>query len=272
VVEAPGSGSAEQPPAPDTENPVTAGPGLDGALPGTGSGEAVAPEPPAPQPLAPEPLAPAEPSLEPAAPALPALPPVPEPPAVPQAPSPAPPAGQGDLLVEGQPLIPEAPVITWPSADVVEDEPLSAGGGLRVDVQTAGSQDDSIVMTRRDGSPPKPPSLVPSRVGSELAASPSDRRRPESGSHSETRRSTPPAVQRSTGPLLPPLFFGDGAPSTPYVSGGGPSGASAGGVFAWALAGMLALLVAAQRLGGVVRFKLAPPRCAAFVGFPERPD
>jgi hypothetical protein len=289
VEPAPGSGSGEeQPPAAGTDDSATADPGAEGAIPGAGSGDQAPPEQPVleqpvvEQPVVEQPVV-EQPGLEQPGFEQPVLEqpgfgqPAPEPPAtIHEAPSPMPSAGPLDLPVLGPPLIPEAPVWASPGGDLLEEQPLSDAAIVPMEVKTAvGSQRESIVTVRRDAFPAGLVSLFPSRVGGGLAAvtSASDRLHLKSGSQLETRRNIPSAAEpRSDGPLLPPLALGEGAPSTRYVSGGGLSGGSAGGVFAWALAGLLALFAAAQCVGGLVPLTLALPRRIAFGGFPERPD
>ena len=281
VVEpAPGSGSGdEQPPAAGTDDSAAADPG---AIPVAGSGEEAPPEQPVlEQPVAEQPAL-EQPALEQPVFEQPALEqpgfgqPAPEPPpAVHEAPSPVPSGVSADQPVVGLPLIPEAPVWASPGGNLVE-EPLFDAAIVPREVKTAvGPQRESIFRVRRHASPPNFAALLRSQAGSGLAAvtSASDRLHLKSGSQAETRRNIPSvAERRSGGPLLPPLALGEGAPSTRYVSGGGLSGGSAGGVFAWALAGLLALFAAAQRVGGLVPLTLALPRRTAFAGFPERPD
>jgi outer membrane biosynthesis protein TonB len=219
-------------------------------------------EPPATpeQPTAEPPATPEQPTTEPPSPEP--LPPVTETP-----PPPAPPA-RADTPVVESPLRPEAPAVTTLAGDVAPDPPLPAVGRAPAEVETAlGSRRESTVTVPRDKSPPRLPSLFQSPGGSDQLAT-------QSRSRSEIRNvGSHSAGSSHNAPRLPALPFRSRAPFELYVSAGGMGSGSSGGFFPLVLAGLVALFAAAaQRLGGLVPFTRAPPRCAAFLLCLERPD
>ena len=230
--ESPGSGQS-----PVDETPAPGEAPVDGA---PSPGEAPPPEPPPSDSPAPEPT------------------PAPEPP--PAEPTPAEPTPTAE------------PTVVTPAPTDPAPEPVLALEPGSVEGPAAGPPRDPIVIINRGASPV--PSLLPSPAGNLIAATgtggrlgPQGSPRPQDGSER-----MPAAANAHKAPPLPGLPFSGGAPSDLYVSAGGSSGSS-GGFSPLVLAGLVALLAAAaQRCGGLISLKLAPPRCSAFVLCLERPD
>jgi outer membrane biosynthesis protein TonB len=259
------------------------------------SGGAQAPEPPAApeQPTAEPPATPEQPTTEP--PATPEQPtteppatseqPTTEPPATSEqptteppsaeplppgadAPPPVAPPARADPPVVESPLRSEAPAGAPLPGDFAPEPPLPGVGRATAEVETAlGSRRESTVTSPRGNSPPRLPSLFQSPGDSDQLAT-------QSRTRSEIRNVGSHATGSSReAPRLPAVPFRSRAPFELYVSAGGTGSGSSGGFFPLVLAGLVALFAAAaQRLGGLVPFTRAPPRCAAFLLCLERPD
>jgi hypothetical protein len=171
------------------------------------------------------------------------------------------------------PFIPEAPLLEPPWDGLGAAPPLPDAESVPVEAGIAvGLHGASIVTIRRADLPRSLPSLLPSQL-SDAVTSAGAGLHPQGASRSDTRREPSAAAERHGDSPLPPLPARERTPSTLYVSGGGASGGSSSGIFAWVLAGLIALLAAAaQRIGGLVSLTLAPPRCTAFALGLERPD